>query len=513
MDSLNQNIFRTIQFRIQRKIHSFLRVLCVLLLEPKDHDNEKYRKELVCNILLLFTLSLLAVLDVLVLVNYTSEDINYIGIHPLIMFGITGSTLCLLFLSRIGYTVIVSQSVIWTLIAGGIYGQAIWGADLPSIILLWSFVITTSSILISTRYSFYLSVCIGFGTIILQALASRGIFTPSTAWKTHGFKIDDAIEYAVVFILIAGVSWISNREIFRSLLKAKQAKIELQEERNLLEIKVTERTEQLHKAQVEKINSMYQLVEFGRISSGLFHDLMTPLNTLSLLILQLKDKGTIDSHELSHDVTDTERHLDRCIQTSKKINDFINLTKRQIQNNQGETRFKVYTEIKSVIAVLQSKAQRQNVHILFYCRKNIHIHGSTTLFSHIITNLISNAIDSYNKQYEETHHVEESTTQENDTKTNRILIYCTRKKEYIEIKVRDFGAGIPLDVQPHIFETFFTTKSSNSCGIGLSATKHTVEKYFKGTISFISIEQNKTISQNAQHGTVFIINIPNIKYK
>lgn len=514
MTSPNQNIFETISFRTQSKIHIYLRFLYSLLLEPKHSDDERHRKELICNLLLLFTLLLLIILDVLMLMNYLSDSGKYIGIHPLIMFGITGSAFCLLYLSRIGYTDIVSQSFIWMLITGGVYGQTMWGADLPSIILLWSFVITASSILISTQYSFYLSVCIGFGTILLQILVSKNIFTPITAWKTHGFKIDDAIEYTVVFILIAGVSWISNREIFKSLLKVRQAKIELQKERDLLETKVMDRTEQLHRAQVDKINSMYQLVEFGRLSSGLFHDLMTPLNTLSLAILQLKgnDKQTkINLVESTENMTQVEVYLDRCIKTSKRINDFIHLAKQQIQSSQDKSRFKAHTEIKNVISIVESKARKQNVHIFFNCNRNIHIYGSPTLFNHVITNLISNAIDSYEQPYEKIHHTEKSIMQQENINLNKILIYLTRKKKHIEIKIRDFGSGIPLDVQPHIFETFFTTKSTAGCGIGLSATKHTIEKYFKGTISFTSLAKSDSALQNIQHGTIFNIKIPTTK--
>lgn len=527
MDASHQNIFAKILHRIKYKVASYLRILYVFLVEPKSINEEKHRKELVCNILLLFTISLLTILDVLVFVNYISSTSAYIGIHPLIMSCITGSALCLLYFSRIGYTNMVSQGVIWLLITGGVYGQIIWGADLPSIILLWSFIITASSILISTKYSFYLSIYIGIGTIILQTLTSRGVLKPITTWKEHGFKIDDAIEYAVVFMLIAGVSWISNREIYKSLQKTKQAQLELEKERDTLEIKVIERTEQLHKAQVDKINSMYQLVEFGRISSGLFHDLMTPLNTLGIAIHQLKTNRTIKSNLLSKsnisdpdlhthhrevldDVLDIDTQLDRCIKTSKRITDFISLAKRQIQTTGDEVKFEVCTEIKNVIRVLESKARQRNTHIFFNCDKNINLYGSPTLFSHIMTNLISNAIDSYEGPNKES--PIESSLSNTKYEKNKILIYCRKKKRYIEVRVKDFGTGIPAEVQPHIFETFFTTKSISGCGIGLSATKHTVEKNFKGTISFMSRVQNIDPTQNIQHGTVFTIKIPIIKH-
>lgn len=485
-------LFTNILFEIQIKTLAITQSLYALLLDPKKTDEDEHRKELVCNILLIITSLFLVILDVLVVINYIHAGASYIGINPYIMIFTTGSFLCLLYLSRIGYTDAVSQGIIWILIGGGTYGQIMWGADLPSIILLWSFVITASSILISTSYSLYLSIGIGFGTIILQTLASRNILNPTEAWKTHGFRIDDAIEYAAIFILIAGVSWISNREISRSLSKAKFAKIELQKERDLLEARVIERTEQLHTAQVEKINNMYQLVEFGRISGGLFHDLMTPLNTLSLSISQIKEKGdTTNSIEVG-DIRDIKTHLSSCIMMSKKITNFISLAKRQIQHTKDERKFEICTEIKNTICVLESKARQNNIQIFFSSQKNINIFGSPTLFSHIMTNLVSNAIDAYDKQ-----------TQGNPgIKKHKIVIYCTKKKRQLEIKVRDFGTGIPLDVQPHIFETFFTTKPKHGCGIGLSTTKHTIEKYFKGNISFTS---------DARQGTTFTIKIPTIR--
>jgi drug/metabolite transporter (DMT)-like permease len=129
----------------------------VEVLKPKQKDEELHRKEIVCNTLLIFVLILMTILSVLVLKNFFYMGSNYAGISPLIMLSITGSVICLLCLSRIGYVSQVSHVMILILIAGCVYGQVIWGADLPSVILLWAFIITASSILISTRYSLDLS--------------------------------------------------------------------------------------------------------------------------------------------------------------------------------------------------------------------------------------------------------------------------------------------------------------------------------------------------------------------
>ena len=495
-----KNICHT-KYSIKIVLNKIIEFLYIFLLQPKNPNEEEHRKELICNILLIFAILLLFFLDILVFINFSQTRLVYSGINPTIMLFITTTATYLLYLSRIGYTNYVAPGIIWLLITGGTYGQFMWGADLPSIILIWSFVITASSILISTAFSFYLSIAIGLGTIILQILNSKNIFQPINEWKTHNFRFDDAIEYALVFILIAGVSWISNREIYRSLNKARLAKDTLQKERDQLEIKVLERTEQLHKAQIEKINSMYQMVEFGRISSGLFHDLISPLNTLSLSFSQIDEINKFRNHnyfatqEYLARINSIRDQVNHCISLSRRLIEYIEIARRQISHKKDEAFFEVNKEIKSTVSILNTRARQNDVHIVFIKNKDVNLYGSPTLFTHIITNLISNAIDAYKTRQK----IDREYFNEKSELARKVIIYCTKNRRIVEIRVKDFGSGIPTEVQPHIFKTFFTTKSQHGCGIGLSATKHTIEKYFNGDISFIS---------KLGQGTTFIIKLP-----
>jgi two-component system C4-dicarboxylate transport sensor histidine kinase DctB len=350
-------------------------------------------------------------------------------------------------------------------------------------------------------------VIIGVGTIVFRILEDYGLYTSNKAWKNTPFRLDDAIEYAVVFILIAGVSWLSNREIFKSLEVAKTSKRELQVERDQLEIKVEERTRELHSAQVDKINSMYQLVEFGRISSGLFHDLMTPLNTLSFSISNISKERQLS------DIQQVENQLNQCIKSSNRITDFISLAKKQIHHTGDESRFEICKEVESVVSLLLTKARHRNVDIKYNCQKRIYTYGSPTIFSHIITNLISNAIDAYGHTdlYSPNTSRVNNAISRNVASGRKVLIYIRKKHKQIEIKVKDFGSGIPIEIQSKIFDPFFTTKSQHGCGIGLSASKHSLEKYFKGTISFVSSVSNASsalANSTLQQGTTFIVKIP-----
>lgn len=82
----------------------------------------------------------------------------------------------------------------------------------------------------------------------------------------------------------------------------------------------------------------------------------------------------------------------------------------------------------------------------------------------------------------------------------RIIIRTDyRDKATVRIKLIDYGAGIPQDALPHIFDPFFSTKDSNkSLGLGLSAVYGIVQRH-AGTIS---------VESAAGTGTEFTITLP-----
>ena len=61
----------------------------------------------------------------------------------------------------------------------------------------------------------------------------------------------------------------------------------------------------------------------------------------------------------------------------------------------------------------------------------------------------------------------------------RITILADKVKfaEFVELRVRDTGSGIPADILPHVFEPFFTTKRGRGTGLGLSITQSYVRSH------------------------------------
>ncbi|MEP7042481.1 MAG: sensor histidine kinase [Dokdonella sp.] len=68
----------------------------------------------------------------------------------------------------------------------------------------------------------------------------------------------------------------------------------------------------------------------------------------------------------------------------------------------------------------------------------------------------------------------------------------------VEIAIADSGDGIAEDVQPHIFEAFFTTRADDAVGLGLTIALQLVEAR-GGTL---------TLRSTRGHGTTFNVSLP-----
>jgi|GEM_PF-1154217 len=81
----------------------------------------------------------------------------------------------------------------------------------------------------------------------------------------------------------------------------------------------------------------------------------------------------------------------------------------------------------------------------------------------------------------------------------KITIRTSLEDMRVRIDITDTGSGIPADVQPHIFDTYFTTKpAGEGTGLGLPIVKSIVEEH-GGTVAF-------TTQDGA--GTTFTVHLP-----
>ncbi|MCK5061374.1 HAMP domain-containing histidine kinase [Candidatus Parcubacteria bacterium] len=277
-----------------------------------------------------------------------------------------------------------------------------------------------------------------------------------------------------------------NKLIKKILIKKalKNPEIELKKEKDKLEIKAEKEIMELKKIQTEKMLQLNRFAEFGRLSSGFFHEFINSLTAISLHIEQVKN-GSYKK------LKETKQYLARAINTSEQMKNFLMMARKRIAAQEDIKLFSVEDEIKQVVKVLAYKARKANVCINFNPSVNIKIYGDAIKFSQVVINLVLNAADAYPDADEQI--ASRNTRRE-------VLISLDKNKSGFILNVEDWGRGISGENVQKIFEQFFTTKDfSEGAGVGLFLVKNIVEKDFEGTIKLIS---------NNKKGTIFSVAIP-----
>lgn len=97
-------------------------------------------------------------------------------------------------------------------------------------------------------------------------------------------------------------------------------------------------------------------------------------------------------------------------------------------------------------------------------------------------------------------HAVEQAGHKADGNKGSIAVSTRRKDDFVEIRFRDNGCGIPESIQHRIFEPFFTTKEvGRGIGQGLNVSYRVITELHGGSMDFIT-EEGK--------GTTFTIRIP-----
>ena len=81
----------------------------------------------------------------------------------------------------------------------------------------------------------------------------------------------------------------------------------------------------------------------------------------------------------------------------------------------------------------------------------------------------------------------------------KLTIVVMKKDELGILLIKDEGLGISMDVLPHIFDPFFSTKQDKKgTGLGLSVAYGIISQH-KGTIK---------VDETSEKGTIFRIELP-----
>ncbi len=199
------------------------------------------------------------------------------------------------------------------------------------------------------------------------------------------------------------------------------------------------------------INNIFHFITLGRMSSGIIHDLVNPLTALLLNLNTIEQKPEIK-------------------ESSQNLCDFIEIIKKQIKNDSNKERFSVSKTIEESMILMKYKALNNNVRLISIDNGDVILFGNKNILIRVIINLISNAIDSYEKCPKE---------------QQDVVISLFKNKNHVCISTKDNGCGISRENKNKIFKYFYTNKESGT-GIGLSSSLSLIKKEFKGDIQLKS---------------------------
>lgn len=272
----------------------------------------------------------------------------------------------------------------------------------------------------------------------------------------------DILTFIPILVLVGMLFFLSNREMKKSLEQSKIAQDLLLQDRDRLKSRLEESIEELRENRLKRLHELTKAAEFGRLSQGLFHDLMTPLTSMILHTEKLTESGL------------THKSLEKAVDASHRMTEYVKEIRATLSHEERERECLLHEELEGVLHLFSHKARKGGVEVHITHTEEIVWRGNPLKLRQIFSNLVSNAVDSFEKKNEENKKVE---------------ISITKLGTSAYISVRDNGQGISHKNLPKIFDPFFTTKAfDKGTGIGLTTVRSIVEKDLQGKIEVESTE-------------------------
>lgn len=218
----------------------------------------------------------------------------------------------------------------------------------------------------------------------------------------------------------------------------------------------------------------------SRFVSMASHEFRTPLSTI------LSSISLLAKYETTEDQPKRDKHIDRIKSSVKTLTDILNefLSLGKIEEGKLEVTFDTF-EINQFIEAIFNEMQvllKPGQSLMHHHQADLQCYSDAGLLKNVMINLISNAI-----KFSPEH--------------KAIIVETSIANEFLEIKVKDQGMGIPKGDQIHLFERFFrATNVTNIQGTGLGL--HIVGRYIEllnGKISYQS---------DLDHGSIFCVALP-----
>lgn len=239
-----------------------------------------------------------------------------------------------------------------------------------------------------------------------------------------------------------------------------------------------------------------RLASLGQLIGGIAHNLKTPIMSISGAAEGLTDlvkeyEASVGDPEVTvqdhHDIAkDMKDWIEKIHSYTEYMSDIITAVKGQAvtMSEEQAVSFTLGELVKRVNILMKHELKNALVELNVSMQVNEQtvLKGNINSLVQVINNMISNAIQAYDGKPD-----------------NKIDLILKKENNNIIISVKDYGCGLPDEVQKKLFKEMITTKGKNGTGLGLFMSYSTIRAHFNGNMTF-ETEQGK--------GTTFNIILP-----
>ncbi|MEF3191844.1 MAG: response regulator [Campylobacterales bacterium] len=218
-----------------------------------------------------------------------------------------------------------------------------------------------------------------------------------------------------------------------------------------------------HKKKEELLVRQSRMAAMGEMIGAIAHQWRQPLNTLSLLVQDLKEAykyGELDEDYL-------ENTISRSMAAIMFMSQTIDVFRSFFTPEKVKRRFGILEALNQVLSFLESQFKSHGFTVTVL-GEEIFIDGFLNEFKQVILNILSNAKDAL---------------LEHPNTNPTITITLERVKEGAQLTICDNAGGIPEEIIDQIFEPYFTTKGEDKgTGIGLYMSRMIIEEHMQGRL-------------------------------
>jgi PAS domain S-box-containing protein len=231
-----------------------------------------------------------------------------------------------------------------------------------------------------------------------------------------------------------------------------------------------------------------KLAVAGRLAATIAHEIHNPLDSVSNLLYLMRNGATKEETVQFMDMA--EQELARVTHISRAMLGLYRESKAPVLVDLKEM-------LQEILLLMERRFSDERVTIHADLTPGISVDAFPAELRQVFSNLITNAAEAAGPGGEVRVSIRSQPRLSSDGK---------HQEAGATVTIADNGIGIPAEVQPHLFQPFFTTKGERGTGLGLWVSRGIITKH-GGTINLDSD------TSDAAHGTavsVFLATKPTI---